>query len=677
MKRLGFTVITLLCAATVFAAHPSARSYSRMAYDAQRKNTVLYGGESLFDAATQLTYDSDETWIWTGGAWQQVFPVNHPPQRSAQGMVYDSLRTRVLLFGGRHAKTTPTGDISFYNDTWTWNGSDWSELHPANAPEPRQFAALAYDSARDRVILYGGTRKTADGKSNEGAYDTWEFDGTTWTKITDSEPKVNFPQLAYDVKRNQTILVGVDPASTTVATVMYLYEPANKSWKKHTPDKLPGCVNDSSMTYRSSIDRVVLVGGVCSVETPQTDQTWEWDGHTWSEAPVANFLRATAQAIAYDQLRDAVVLFGGFQAFSTTPRSLTTILQAGAYRIAADLNRPSPRSMAAFRTDPVTNTAWLYGGLDELGLGPIDDADSTSFTLLRIWGYRNGYWFSLAKDKAPSGCLNPLAAYDTSRSKLVVVCSGTEVSEFDGSNWTEITPKDNPPARRFAAMVYDENIKKTVLFGGYDGTNYRNDTWTWDGTTWAEVKKNKPTNRSLMAMWYDPLAKKTILYGGLGRGSIDERITRYSDMYSFDGSGWTKMNVSATPGERFGPQIAVDPRNGKLVLFGGLRSELNTSTDTRSQFFDNDTWLWDGGASSWTKLNPPRAPHARENGSMAYDPLRQEIVLFGGYAGFYYSDTWVFNGTTWTPRFDAPGRVRSPDPNRPGGGAPVIGTPEH
>ncbi len=676
MKRLWSIVFVLLFATTAFAAHPSARSYARMAYDAQRKNTVLYGGESQIDAATSIPYDSDETWIWTGGGWQQVFPLHNPPQRSAQAMIFDSLRGRVLLFGGRHAKTTAEGEPTFYNDTWSWNGTDWSELHPANAPDPRQHMSLAYDSVRDRVVLYGGTHRTADGKSTEPVYDTWEFDGTTWTKISDTTPKVNFPQLAYDVKRNQMILVGVDPASTTVATLMYRYDPVAKSWVNLTPEKLPGCVNDAAMTYRANTDRIVLVGGVCSLETPQVDQTWEWDGTNWSEVPVANFIRATGQAIAYDQLRDAVLLFGGFQIFTTIPKSITTIYQAGAYRLAADVNRPSPRSLAAFRTDPVTNTAWLYGGLDELGLGPIDDSDASDFTLLRIWGYRNGFWFSLAKEKAPSQCVNPLAAYDTNRSKLVVVCNGSDTNEFDGSTWTDLTPSHTPPARRFAAMVYDENIKKTVLYGGFDGTNYRNDTWTWDGTDWTEVKNKKVPHRSLMSMWYDPLARKTILYSGLGRGSIDERITRYSDMYSFDGTGWTKMNVTTTPGERFGAQIAIDPRNNKLVLFGGLRSTLNTANDTRSQFFDNETWIWDGAASSWTKLTPARSPHARENGAMAYDPTRKEIVLFGGYAGSYFSDTWVFDGTNWSPRFDSATRRRSAEPS-PGAGAPVIVTPGH
>jgi hypothetical protein len=37
--------------------------------------------------------------------------------------------------------------------------------------------ALAYDSRRERVILFGGS----DGTQTFG--DTWEWDGTTWRKV--------------------------------------------------------------------------------------------------------------------------------------------------------------------------------------------------------------------------------------------------------------------------------------------------------------------------------------------------------------------------------------------------------------------------------------------------------------------------------------------------------------
>ncbi|HEY8134225.1 MAG TPA: kelch repeat-containing protein, partial [Thermoanaerobaculia bacterium] len=63
--------------------------------------------------------------------------------------------------------------------------------------------------------------------------------------------------------------------------------------------------------------------------------------------------------------------------------------------------------------------------------------------------------------------------------------------------------------------------------------------------------------------------------------------------------------------------------------------------------------------SVWTQLHPTTVPPARENGRMAFDPTRNEIVMFGGYAGAFLSDVWTYNPTTWTARvFDPIGGRR-------------------
>ncbi|HUP60430.1 MAG TPA: kelch repeat-containing protein [Thermoanaerobaculia bacterium] len=653
LKRTFFAVVTLLLGSTaVFAGHPSVRSYPRMAFDAKAGNAVLFGGESAFDGGTQLQYDSDETWIWGGNHWTQVFPANNPGGRTAHGMVYDSTRQRIVLFGGRRAKTTPDGDITILNDTWVWENGDWREIiAPNGAPSPRHLFGMTYDPIRDRVIVYGGSIRIPETGLFIAANDTWEFDGTQWNQVA-TEPKVAIPLMTYDAKRNQTIMVGV---IENLATVMYAYDAAAEEWKKVEPEKLPTCVNDATMTYRAANGTVVVNGGVCSIETSPLEQTWEWDGTNWTEVKTVPFSRSVGQAIAYDSLRDAIVTFGGFLAFQTTPNSFTSLFRNDNWRLAFATVRPVPRSLFAFATDTVTRTIWMFGGLNEFG----------SSYMAELWGYRNGQWFSLALSGAPVDCSAPMAAFDANRGKLVLNCGGLTTFEFDGSKWNLLAPRNNPPSRRFAAMVYDETLKRVVLFGGYDGLNYRNDTWTFDGTDWTEVKKNKPQNRGMMAMWYDPLQQKTILYGGLGRGNINERITRYTDMWAFNGTGWTKLNVTATPGERFGAQAGVDRRTGKLYLFGGLRAEI-IEDDRRRQFFDDETWEWNGQTNTWTRLTPARAPHARQNGGFAWDPVANRLVLFAGYAGFYYSDTWLFDGANWTPRVDGSARRRS---SGPGGGS--------
>ena len=662
-KRLFLSVAAVvLSAASAFGGHPSTRSYARSAYLPDESRVILFGGESAVDPGTQLQYNSDETWAWDGSRWAQLFPATSPSARAAHQVAYDTTRSRIVLFGGRQAKTTVDGKITLLNDTWVWKNNNWQEVVTSNAPDPRHLMAMAYDSARDRVVLFGGSEYAANGEDFEAQNDTWEFDGTNWTQvdITGTVPVVNFPQLAYDANRNLVILMGVD---NTLGTLMSVYHPDTRSWEKKTPEKLPACANDSSLVYRTATGNVALVGGVCSSTTPQVESTWEYDGNTWTEFTTGAG-RSTGHASAYDQLRDLIVLNSGFPAFVSTPTAATTLLQGTNARFGLLDTRPAPRSLHFMKTDPVTNNVWMFGGLNEYS-----DGYSREF-----WGYRNNQWFPLQYDVLPPACEGPLAAYDTNRSRLVVVCFGADMFEYDGTAWTSKSIEKGPANRHFASVAYDDNIKKVVMFGGFDGTNYRNDTWTWDGNAWTEVKNNKPTNRAMMAMWYDPNLRKTIIYGGLGRKNLDERVTRYSDMYSFDGNGWTKMNITNTPGERMGPQYAIDPRSNKLILFGGLRSELDASGKTRRQFYDNDTWQWDGAANSWTHLTPANAPPARENGAMAWDPVAQELVMFGGYSGLYFSDTWAFTGTNWVPRGDAPLRRRpSRAPHEPA--VPSIGNP--
>ena len=59
------------------------------------------------------------------------------------------------------------------------------------------------------------------------------------------------------------------------------------------------------------------------------------------------------------------------------------------------------------------------------------------------------------------------------------------------------------------------------------------------------------------------------------------------------------------------------------------------------------TTQWDGGSQKWTQVNTGVAPPERENGGLAFDPIANELVLFGGYAGYYRSDVWSLRSGQW------------------------------
>jgi hypothetical protein len=81
-------------------------------------------------------------------------------------MAYDGLRSEVVLFGGWNG--------SYLGDTWTWDGTTWTEQQPPTSPAARNGMVTAFDAARGEVVGFGGH----DGTVAYG--DTWTWDGTTW-----------------------------------------------------------------------------------------------------------------------------------------------------------------------------------------------------------------------------------------------------------------------------------------------------------------------------------------------------------------------------------------------------------------------------------------------------------------------------------------------------------------
>ncbi len=637
LKRISsFLASFLIVVPAVMAAQPSARSGSRAAHDPIVESVVMFGGLTAVDSATAQSYSLNETWEFDGTRWIRRFTQNTPPGRSSHVMVYDSNREQTIIFGGAAGN-----DV--LNDTWAYRGDwfnrNWVQIETPDAPGGRQHAGAAFDPIRDRMILFGGQKPSEDKKSIVDLYDMWEFDGTTWTRILENGPQMRSPLLAYDTARNELILLGHDEK---VATKMFVYDAAARTWNEKTPEKLPPCINQSSIAYDSDKQLVYVIGGVCvppdnpQNSSPTTDKAWAWDGAKWTEVDDERILfRTTNAAFAYNATWKELVLFGGNLAYTAFPQAETQMYREDNWITPPrDITSPAPRSLFAMATDPVNNVIWLIGGT----------AQTSSYS--DLWKFENGFWHFVQVEKQPV-CPSPLAAFDTNRSKLVVVCGDSAIFEWDGAAWTEFKELKNvPEERRFSHMVYDQQLKKTVLYGGLNfAGDYINKTWTWDGTKWAEVKASKrPHYRSLASIWYDPILKKTVLFGGIGRRDRQGRLERFNDMWSFDGSTWTEIKPAALPGTRYGAQVAVNPQTNRTILFGGLKLEKAGELD--KQVYANDTWEWDG--TTWRQLATEGAAFARENSGLAWDPSTEGMILFGGWSGYLQSDTWRFDDNRWS-----------------------------
>ena len=176
---------------------PQSRSSLAMAYDSGRNRTVVFGGINVGGSRI------GDTWEWNGAtdAYTQVASTG-PQSRAEHAMAYDSGRNRTVLFGGDN------GSIRL-GDTWEWNGANaaWTQV-AATGPQSRFGHAMAYDSGRNRTVLFGGT---TDGGSFSFFGDTWEWNGATaaWTLVASTGPQSRSAHaMAYDSGRNRTVVFG-------------------------------------------------------------------------------------------------------------------------------------------------------------------------------------------------------------------------------------------------------------------------------------------------------------------------------------------------------------------------------------------------------------------------------------------------------------------------------------
>lgn len=275
------------------ASAPGRRSGHAMAYDSARGNTLLFGG---FYGSFSL----GDTWEWNGASWNPRF-VTGPPRREGHAMVFDSSRSRVVVFGGRSV----TPNIQYLNDLWEWDGESWSQvITTGTLPPPRAGHAMAYDTRRNRLVIFGG---------NNGANlgDTWEWDGTTWTQraVGGSAPAPRtFHSMVFDSARGYAVLFG----GTTGG---YPQFGDTWAWNGSSWTLLSGGSTDPSllrqehaMVYDTHRTRIVMFGGFGGLISTAT---WEWNGTSWARVFNQGPKYRYSHAMAFDSSRGKTVLFSG------------------------------------------------------------------------------------------------------------------------------------------------------------------------------------------------------------------------------------------------------------------------------------------------------------------------------------------------------------------------------
>ena len=223
-----------------------------------------------------------------------------------------------------------------------------------------------------------------------------------------------------------------------------------------------------------------------------------------------------------------------------------------------------------------------------------------------------------------------------------------------GAQWELESHSVSPPARQAGAMAYDSVKGVIVLFAGSNGTSgFLNDTWIWDGQ-WTEVQcpaeELCPSARNHHTMAFDPMRGKVLLFGG------DGPTSRLNDLWEFDtyAESWTQLESLPAAG-RGSPTMAYHAGRGTMVVYGG---SVGGPTGTAT----GETWEYDHSqaeSNPWGSLGV--APFARVSAEMVFDPLRDRLVVVGGFDEVegLPADTWEWDDAlaphgTWTSFSAAP-----------------------
>ncbi|MEO6462889.1 MAG: kelch repeat-containing protein, partial [Candidatus Eisenbacteria bacterium] len=547
----------------------------------------------------------------------------------------DPIRDRLVVFGGQ-------GYAGSTNDLWAFHLSGiphWTKLLPSGTPpSPRSFHTAVYDSLNDRMIVFGG---------NDGAVrnDVWSlsFAGNpTWTLLSPggTAPAPRELHVAtFDRARNRMLVHGGSNGGTRHADVWALSLGAAPAWAPvAAAGTSPGGRSAHCALVDAAADRMVIFAGLGSTGAP-TNSAWALSlgaTPTWSPLTVTGTPPTARYGMSarYDALRRRALFFGGGIGAPNSSETWALSLNGpSAWTLLPAPNPPQGRQFHSSAYDPFGDRMLVFGGSS----GPV-----LSDTWALPLASPGASWIPLTSTRRRGHT----ALHDPSRQRMVVFGgeSGTQLNDVwelgldDAGTWARLNPSGTPPAvRALHGAIYDERRDRMIVFGGRGGPPL-GDLWelTFSGSLeWRPIQAlgTPPPARFDHVMVYDEARSRVLVFGGMGANGA------FNDAWTLTLTGtptWQALVPAGTkPGARAGAQAVYDPLRDRLVVFGGYTGAFAPLNDAWQLSFATTTPTWAAMAPTGTKPSP------RFAAATVYDPSRDRAVFASG-TDFndFFADTW-------------------------------------
>lgn len=469
---------------TTWTSRGSAPSpYGGMAYATSRQLTYLMGTAGFSSAPP--------TYTWNGTSWSTVAGVGTGFLPSGAALVYDPQRDALLAVGGGlwigASGASPTGQTSFGTfisgtSTVSWNVSGAS--FPGFV-QTYTRGAVVYDNVRNTVVCFGGLA------NDLGPVQEWDrlhelpSSGSNWLLRSPSSPQLPtsrvYTDMAFDAYNGRMVL-GPGQGPTGLQNDTWTFN--GYTWTNHGASASLTPRTQPAICYAS--DGIVLFGGGVYPTTYHND-TLRFSGSQWQPALV--FGAPPPPRMGHDMVWasnwNRAVMFGGYDGSTLGDTwSMTTTFSVVQWTQMAVQGSIPPRQSHAMAFDQRRDRLVVFGGADANGqfLGDTWELAPAAF------GWQ---WIQRTPAQSPPRRWQHKMDYDPARGVVVMTggygnpqcgqyCAShlNDVWEYDGDTWTQRLPSTSlPPVREGAGFAYDSHRQRFVLQGGSGSVPFPGDTW--------------------------------------------------------------------------------------------------------------------------------------------------------------------------------------------------------
>ena len=281
-----FSIATSEWSEIIQEVYPIPRFNHRMVYLPENHSILLFGGTKISNYERLA-----DTWVYhlDTNLWENLAPSTNPTARSDPGLIYDTLRDRVILFGGYGYN-----DVK-QNDVWEYNpkNNTWTEQNPIFSPPVQYGHSFFYRGVNGMAYIFGGH---VNGYTN----DIRKYNSTSisWNSVSTGYPEPSeryWHCMEYSNESDVGLLFGGDDGNSQGDALddTWIYNFTANSWEAVVSETSPPGRLVFSMCLDSDQNQMYIYGGLAEDFSVTHEDLWKFDFETLSWEKISDRLSSS------------------------------------------------------------------------------------------------------------------------------------------------------------------------------------------------------------------------------------------------------------------------------------------------------------------------------------------------------------------------------------------------